>query len=231
MKNKGFTMVELLAVLVILGILMGIGLPVILNVIETSRQKVYITDAKKMVALAENKLKRTDFVIEQPERDNFIVLSLNFLDDGTFENSPHNNGSYLYYSSFVLIKNNDDELEYYVTIVEKVSDGYKGLPLTKIEDLKKRDAYKKVTIMEKADGTMTSLENTVISVGGVDGYYPLDGNYIKDNLEGYDDAPTIDYFYNFENTQPDDSEPPVEEPLDPEDPEDSEDSEDPDGSD
>ena len=55
MKNKGFTLVELLAVIVILAIIMIIAIPAVLNTMDSARRKSFIEYANKVVLKAEEK--------------------------------------------------------------------------------------------------------------------------------------------------------------------------------
>ena len=48
-KNKGFTLVELLAVIVILAIIMIIAIPAVLNTMETAKRKSMINFAEKII--------------------------------------------------------------------------------------------------------------------------------------------------------------------------------------
>ena len=71
-NNKGFTLVELLATLVLLGILMGIGLPILTGLLSNNRNKIYVADINRMIALAETKLNSSSSTIENLMR--IIVL-------------------------------------------------------------------------------------------------------------------------------------------------------------
>ena len=55
-SNKGFTLIELLASVVILGILLVFAGPRIFGMISLNRDKMYVTDAKKLMAQAEYKI-------------------------------------------------------------------------------------------------------------------------------------------------------------------------------
>ena len=55
-NNKGFTLVELLATLVVLGIIMAIAVPNVISVVQKNRQKTLIEDAKKMLSMAQYKV-------------------------------------------------------------------------------------------------------------------------------------------------------------------------------
>ena len=54
MKNKGFTLVEILAVIVILGIIMMIAVPRVSEQILKSKKSTYVTDSKRFIEAARN---------------------------------------------------------------------------------------------------------------------------------------------------------------------------------
>ncbi len=147
-NNKGFTLIELLAAIAILSILMVFSLPQITNLIGKNRDKVYISDALKMISQAEYKLRTNSTIIEKPDEGECIVFSLNYLDNNSFDNPP-NKGEYLRYASFVVVKNDGGKLEYSALLVEEYDNSYKGVKLTKESDLNKSDATKNVTPFDK----------------------------------------------------------------------------------
>jgi len=150
-NTKGFTLVELLAAMVILGILMLICVPTILNMLENNRNRVYVDDAKKMIAQAEYRIRANNSTIEKPSEGSAIVISLGYLESSDFDNPP-NNGEYLKEASYVVVKNDGRKLEYSASIVEKMKQGgYKGVTLTKNADLLKNNATKYVKVFSKKD--------------------------------------------------------------------------------
>lgn len=56
MNNKGFTLIEVLAVMIILGIVLMISVPNISQYITRSRRSSYITDAKRYVEAARSEV-------------------------------------------------------------------------------------------------------------------------------------------------------------------------------
>ena len=52
MKNKGFTLIEIIAVVIILGILAIIAVPTVSNYIESSRKSAYVQTIKDVLASA-----------------------------------------------------------------------------------------------------------------------------------------------------------------------------------
>lgn len=187
-KNmKGFTLVELLAVIVIMGILITLGLPMIVGMIDSNRKKIYITDAQKLVSKAENRMKANNSDIEKPDPNHCIIISLTYLDDEIFDHPPYE-GQYLRDSSFVVVKNADNgTLEYSVMLVEHTKDGsYLGVELVRDTALMQRNAIKHVKAFKFSD-----LKNTAnISETNIN-------EWLKNssNIEGY--VGSVDSVYDF----------------------------------
>jgi len=128
MKNKkskkGFTLIELLAVIVILAIISLIAVPIVLNIIEDSKDSTNIRSAEnivKSVNLSLSKLDLTDAMGENKLLDGWYCISegctLNplskYVGDIEIENNNSKN------NSLVLIKNNQ-VIDYSIVI-----DNYK----------------------------------------------------------------------------------------------------------
>ena len=136
LKNrKGFTLVELLGAVTILGILIVLSAPVIIHMVSNSRDKIYVNDAKRLIATAEYKIKASSSVIEKPDPGDCIAISLVYLDNGEFD-SPPNKGEYIKEASFVVIKNDNGTMKYSTALVEKTKTGsFRGVELTTEEEL------------------------------------------------------------------------------------------------
>lgn len=151
MKNKkGFTLVELLAVIVILGVIMTIAIPNVVSTLEKNKKETFLEDAKKMISSAEYKI-RSDTKIEYPNDYSITILTLKTINSSEIEESPYDT-IYSEEKSFVAIVKNKDageedaEYLYYVhlvsctdakcenTAVDSVESN-RGINLTLLEDL------------------------------------------------------------------------------------------------
>ena len=121
MNKKGFTLVELLAVVVILSVLLGIAIPAVTNYIVTSEKQAYITTVLQYVdAARKNGILGTAFKYPK-EADSASVISFstlqNYLDKGGIE-SPYGN-KWVLDKSFVVIMNvgtkEEPKYNYYAT--------------------------------------------------------------------------------------------------------------------
>lgn len=138
-NNRGFTMVELLAVIIIMGIMMVLGLSIFTNTINKSRKKEYVSAALKSVSRAEYMMRANNSTIEKPDNGNAIVFNLKYLKDDSFSTAPYG-GEYDFEKSFVVVKNDDEDLKYYVKLVEKRSgESYYGIALTLVDDVQADD--------------------------------------------------------------------------------------------
>jgi len=163
MNNKGFTLVELLGSMVILGLIMLIVVPNVVGLMNSNRETVYVEDAKKMILIA--KAKVSGKKVKAPMGSNQCTfIGLGFLDNSEFDNPP-NGGCYDVNRSFVIIKNEGHQLKYYVKLVEVFDNKYNGiltpvlsteLDKDKVEQGKTSDALRYNYGSNGADGYVTA---------------------------------------------------------------------------
>lgn len=185
MKNsKGFTLVELLAAVVILGILTAFSVPSIMKVITNNRDKTYREDAKKMVTLAESRIRSGNVV--KLAKEECMIITMNGLKSGEFKKAP-NGGEYDKNESFVLIRRDKintsssmPQYAYYVYLVEKYGNNrYRGVDFQQISndaniskntdntyeiDIKNFNQAEKFSI---ASGDLSSLKTQLDDIDGV----------------------------------------------------------------
>lgn len=125
-NNKGFTLVELLAMLVVLGILMAISIPNITGILNQSKNNIIEDDVSKMVSTAQTKI-ATDEDIKKPAKDKCLVFTLSSLDKNNDYKSGPNGGEYDMYNSVVIVKRVNADYKYYVTLLEIVDGEYFGV--------------------------------------------------------------------------------------------------------
>ena len=88
-RNNGFTLVELLATMVILAIIMLVAVPNVTGIIARNKAKTYVEDAKKLVTTAEYKIRTATNSVRMPATGHCIILTLTYLDNGEFEDPPY----------------------------------------------------------------------------------------------------------------------------------------------
>ncbi len=160
-KNKGFTMVELLATITILGMLMLIAVPNVISIIDKNKKRTYVEDAQKMRTLAEYEF-RSNATIEKPKNGFCIIFRLGSLDMTELQQGPEG-GTYSVDQSFVAIANEGGTYKYYVNLKEEYDGGVRGINLTDVDVLNSEGAIRHVTSEMKS---YTLQENRSLEKGG-----------------------------------------------------------------
>lgn len=194
-KKKGFTLVELLASLVILGLLTLIAAPNIMGILQSTKLNTYVKDAEKLVTLAQYKFKSDSSIVKPAAKSanpsagspKCIIMTMKYLGTGEFENPPYG-GSYKYEfndpanpannkdvarNSFVVIKRVDSatnviNYEYYVQLVEFLEgkNKFSGIPLAPYSTVKTAAPIDFIETGLTSASQITSSDPTTISVGG-----------------------------------------------------------------
>lgn len=141
MRKNGFTFVELLTMLAVLGILMLIAIPNINGMLKNQRLNVIKTDATNMVESAKVKA-RKEKLLSKPKNRECIVFTLNYLDDNDNIIKGPNGGLYDQYDSIVVYTREGAKYKYYVRLIEIYKSkkiGISFLDSTGVKDLKTKD--------------------------------------------------------------------------------------------
>lgn len=164
-NEKGLTLIELLAVIVILGIIAAIAIPSIGGLIDNSKKDAHVANAQQMINAAKIAVTADKDLI--PANGKYTVLPLAYLenkgyletvkdpdgDAGTYKKAPDSyNGKPITNQdddikasySYVLIKNEDTKLKYFVKLINNKRGvfGEDGVAVEE-KDLK-RDAVNKI---------------------------------------------------------------------------------------
>lgn len=147
MKNKGFTLVELLTMLVVLGILMLVAVPNITGILDSHKTNVFINDASKMLDNAKVKVTQNKDLIK-PKNGECVALSLQYIDDNKNTVKGPNEGEYNRYESLVLMKRSGSEYQYYIRLVEeREGKNPYGVALNTVKDLEDVSKVQAITLI------------------------------------------------------------------------------------
>lgn len=116
-NNKGFTLIELLATISLLAVLMLIAVPNVIGVVNRNKNNTYVEDAKKLVALAEYKIRANSGY--KPSTNSSYCFTMNTLGDDDFNTTAPNGGAYDADKSYVkATRKTDGSIAYSVVLVE-----------------------------------------------------------------------------------------------------------------
>ena len=100
MKNKGFTLVETIAVIIILGVVLSIAVPSITNVVKSTNKNRMISDAETFISEVKEYVE-SDTIGNTPKDNKYKLVDIK----SKLSKSPYG-GNYNMESSFVIINNN-----------------------------------------------------------------------------------------------------------------------------
>lgn len=135
MNNKGFTLVEAVATVAILGILFVTAIPAISNVTEKNKKRTYVNDANRMITTAKSIYKK-DTTINEPSASNCVIFTMKDLKLNDLNNGPYR-GEYLQEYSYVTINYNSstEVYTYGVQLLEGVPETYRDKTKKRVGDI------------------------------------------------------------------------------------------------
>lgn len=137
LNNKGYTLVELLATMIILGIMLAVTIPNISGISTQNKMTAYAEDAKKFKNTAEYMFRGDDTVIKPQSNEHCVMVNLNYVHDNEYDNPPYG-GSYDKNNSFIVMAKINKRYKFYVQLVEKFEsdgDNFRGFSLIDYEKL------------------------------------------------------------------------------------------------
>lgn len=185
MNRKGFTLVELIAMMVVISVLMVIAVPNISGIIKKNRESIGAEDVNKMVRDAKTKfsVKKASY----PKNvGSCVVLSMNYLDTNEDFKSGVNGETYDKDESVVVVKKVQKSsgvfgYEYYVRLVEVGDSKTYIIGLVNADEYSKKTTpshVEELTANNRFSGKDLTGANTVINniygsglCSGVDAFY------------------------------------------------------------
>ena len=182
MNNKGFTLVELLAMLVVLAALMIIAIPNITGIVGNQRLNTIRNDATTMVETAKVKVAKDEY-IKKPGSGKCLIFSLSYVNDNDNIETGPNGGEYNAFDSFVVYQNitsgNVTKYNYYVRLVETKDSKNYGIEL---ENIKNIDEITSSNI--KTDIPLIGLTEATDNRAILSGYSPV-SSLCSNGIERY----------------------------------------------
>jgi len=116
-KNKGFTLIEILSAIIILGIIGIIAVVAVTNHIGDSRKSTFVNIARMYIEEART-IKARDELVQEPNDTEAVLIPFKEmkLDNKDDYQTPY--GTLILEKSYVLIENNRNDINYYVAMMD-----------------------------------------------------------------------------------------------------------------
>ena len=131
-KKSGFTLIEVLAVIIIIGVLAIIAVPAVTKYISRSNDSVYASDAFAFTENVRSKYEMGEYGDYLKDNEIMIVpIRTIVLEKGNEEESPY--GAYEFEKSYVIIVPEDNQYKFYVNILDETNTGIINVPANSLD--------------------------------------------------------------------------------------------------
>lgn len=185
MNKKGFTLVELLAVIVILGIALTIAIPAVSNYIDKSKKEGFVTVLREYVSAIQKGMASEEYLSPIDQNEVLIVsLDLIPLDKGKKESSYQ--AEWVKSKSYVAVINTGtaDQVQYEYFVAGQDDENH-AIPLMNVNDVTRTEVIsnaknKMEVTIQSLCGTETGKKATLSTIKGLENFQPKDhsGNAI-----------------------------------------------------
>ena len=179
MGKKGFTLVELLGVIVILGIVLTIAIPAVSNYIDKSKREGFVTVLREYVAAVQKGIAAEEYIPPVDNNEALIVsLDLIPLDKGKKESSYQS--EWIKSKSYVVVINTGtaDEVQYEYFVAGQDEDNH-AIPLMHIDNVNRTEVIanaknKMEVTIQSFCGIETGKKTTLATIKGLENFQPRD---------------------------------------------------------
>lgn len=173
MNKKGFTLVEVLAMLTVIGIIMMVTIPNISGMVKNQKFNYLKGDAISMAEAAKMKSGK-EKSIQKPKEGECILFTLNYLDENNNMVVGPNGGKYDRFNSIVLYTRKGSKYKYYVRLIED-NDGEKtGFNMIESENISDLSSSSLTVVDDdlgiKANDSLNKVNESIKAFGEINKY-------------------------------------------------------------
>lgn len=139
LNKKGFTLVELLAVIIILGVLLLIAIPAMNSVIENAKKDAFVSTAKNYISQVRYEALQQNYTLPGPGQYNVVPVTDITLEKGTTENSTFDAKWKTGQAYVVIINDGDSTKDTYVYYFAGHDEKNNGMKLTEENAMSRSD--------------------------------------------------------------------------------------------
>ena len=131
MSKKGFTIIEVLAVIIIIGIISGIAVIAVGRYIDKAEKDTYISNMKTYIKAARDMYNGERLAQEPKDNEALVIpISLIDIDKSVGYKSPY--GEYILESTYIILTKDADDKKYYIVALDTGNAGINCAMETKL---------------------------------------------------------------------------------------------------